>query len=168
MHELGHATGHPDRLNRDTLKNGVGDFDSVEYAREELRAEMSAMLTGARVGVGHDGSRGATYVQGWLTALEHDPQEIDKAAAEAQHMSDFLLRPDPRARTGDRAETRRAGRHILRRTESTDQLRAAGANRWTRARPCPWVPTVDPERMIINPRGIRRPDGRGDRARVTG
>ena len=92
LHELGHATGHPDRLNRDTLKNGVGDFDSVEYAREELRAEMSAMLTGARVGVGHDGSRGATYVQGWLTALEHDPQEIDKAAAEAQHMSDFLLR----------------------------------------------------------------------------
>ena len=92
MHELGHATGHPDRLDRATLKNGVGDFGSVEYAREELRAEISAMLTGVRVGVGHDGSRGATYVQGWLTALEHDPQEIDKAAAEAQHMSDYLLR----------------------------------------------------------------------------
>ena len=92
LHELGHATGHPDRLNRATLTNGVGDFGSVEYAREELRAEISAMLTGVRVGVGHDGSRGATYVQGWLTALEHDPQEIDKAAAEAQHMSDYLLR----------------------------------------------------------------------------
>ena len=92
LHELGHATGHPDRLDRATLKNGVRDFGSVEYAREELRAELSAMLTGVRVGVGHDGSRGATYVQGWLTALEHDPQEIDKAAAEAQHMSDSLLR----------------------------------------------------------------------------
>ena len=92
LHELGHATGHSDRLDRATLKNGVGDFGSVEYAREELRAEISAMLTGARVGVGHDGSRGATYVKGWLTALEHDPQEIDKAAAEAQHMSDYLLR----------------------------------------------------------------------------
>ena len=92
LHELGHATGHPNRLDRATLKNGVGDFGSVEYAREELRAEISAMLTGARVGVGHDGSRGATYVQGWLTALEHDPREIDRAAAEAQHMSDYLLR----------------------------------------------------------------------------
>ena len=92
LHELGHATGHPDRLYRATLKNGAGDFGSVEYAREELRAEISAMLTGARVGVGHDGSRGSTYVKGWLAALEHDPEEIDKAAAEAQHMSDYLLR----------------------------------------------------------------------------
>ncbi len=92
LHELGHATGHPDRLDRATLKNGAGDFGSVAYAREELRAEISAMLTGVRVGVGHDGSRGATYVTGWLTALDHDPQEIDKAAAEAQHMSDYLLR----------------------------------------------------------------------------
>ena len=87
------ATGVPRlrALDRDTLKQGAGKFGSVEYAREELRAEISAMLTGARVGVGHDGSRGATYVTGWLTALEHDPQEIDKAAAEAQHMSDYLL-----------------------------------------------------------------------------
>ena len=92
LHELGHATGHPNRLDRDTLKQGAGKFGSVEYAREELRAEISAMLTSARVGVGHDGSRGATYVTGWLTALEHDPQEIDKAAAAAQHMSDYLLR----------------------------------------------------------------------------
>ena len=93
LHELGHATGHPDRLDRNTLKQGAGNFDSVEYAREELRAEISAMLTGARVGVGHDPSRGATYVKGWLTALEHDLQEIDKAAAEAQRMSDYLMRP---------------------------------------------------------------------------
>ena len=55
LHELGHATGHPSRMDRDTLKNGVGNFGSTEYAREELRAEMSAMMTGDRVGVGHDG-----------------------------------------------------------------------------------------------------------------
>ena len=40
LHELGHATGHPARMDRDTLKNGVGNFGSVEYAREELRVEM--------------------------------------------------------------------------------------------------------------------------------
>ncbi len=79
LHELGHATGHPERMDRDTLKHVAGHFGSVEYAREELRAEMSAMMTGERVGVGHDGSRGAAYVQGWLKALEQDPKEMYKA-----------------------------------------------------------------------------------------
>ena len=37
LHELGHATGHPERMDRDTLKHGAGHFGSVEYAREELR-----------------------------------------------------------------------------------------------------------------------------------
>ena len=93
MHELGHATGHPDRLDRNTLKNGVGNFGSTEYAREELRAEMSAMMTGEQTGVGHDGSRGAAYVKGWLKALEEDPKEIYKAASDAQKMTDHLMRP---------------------------------------------------------------------------
>ena len=93
LHELGHATGHAARMDRDTLTNGVGNFGSVEYAREELRAEMSAMMTGERVGVGHDGSRGAAYVAGWIKALEDDPKEIYKAAADAQKISDYLLRP---------------------------------------------------------------------------
>ncbi len=93
LHELGHATGHPERMDRDTLKHGAGHFGSVEYAREELRAEMSAMMTGERVGVGHDGSRGAAYVQGWLKALEQDPKEMYKAAADAQKISDYLMRP---------------------------------------------------------------------------
>ena len=93
MHELGHATGHPDRMDRETLKNGVGHFGGTEYAREELRAEMSAMMTGERIGIGHDGSRGAAYVEGWLKALEEDPKEIYKAAADAQKISDYLVRP---------------------------------------------------------------------------
>ena len=32
LHELGHATGHPARMDRDTLKNGVGHFGSVAQA----------------------------------------------------------------------------------------------------------------------------------------
>ncbi len=94
MHELGHATGHPDRMNRETLQTGVEKgFGTVEYAREELRAEMSAMMTGERVGVGHDGSRGAAYVKGWLQALDDDPKDIYRAAADAQRMTDYLVRP---------------------------------------------------------------------------
>ena len=93
LHELGHATGHPSRMDRDTLQEGAGKFGSEVYAREELRAEMSAMMTGERVGVGHDGSRGAAYVEGWLKALDKDPKEIYKAAADAQKISDYLMRP---------------------------------------------------------------------------
>ena len=92
LHELGHSTGHKDRMNRETLIEGIdGGFGSPQYAREELRAEISAMMTGERVGVGHDPGRGAAYVEGWIQALEEDPREIRRAAADAQKISDFVL-----------------------------------------------------------------------------
>ena len=50
LHELGHATGHPSRLNRLTLVDHKG-FGSETYAREELRAEIAAMMTGEQLGV---------------------------------------------------------------------------------------------------------------------
>ncbi len=91
MHELGHATGHPERMDRESLKEGLDKgFGSPEYAREELRAEISAMMTGERVGVGHDPKRGAAYVENWVKVLEEDPREIHRAAGEAQRMSDYL------------------------------------------------------------------------------
>ena len=92
LHELGHSTGHPERMNRETLVEGIkSGFGSPDYAKEELRAEISAMMTGERVGVGHDPSRGAAYVEGWIAALAEDPREIRRAAADAQRISDFVL-----------------------------------------------------------------------------
>ena len=92
LHELGHSTGHKDRMNRETLIEGIdGGFGSAQYAREELRAEISAMMTGERVGVGHDPARGSAYVEGWIQALKEDPREIRRAAADAQKISDFVL-----------------------------------------------------------------------------
>ena len=92
LHECGHSTGHPDRMNRDTLKEGLDKgFGSPEYAREELRAEISAMMTGERVGVGHDPQRGAAYVENWVAVLEKDPHEIHRAARDAQKMTDYLM-----------------------------------------------------------------------------
>ena len=92
LHECGHSTGHPDRMDRDTLKEGLDKgFGSPEYAREELRAEISAMMTGERVGVGHDPQRGAAYVENWVAVLEKDPHEIHRASRDAQRMSDCLM-----------------------------------------------------------------------------
>ncbi len=121
LHELGHATGHPDRMDRDTLKDGMDQgFGSEPYAREELRAEISAMMTGDRLGTGHDPSRGAAYVKSWVEVLDKNPREIVAASAEAQRMSDYLISraqertqeqgektqgPDPK-RSGDTPEYR--------------------------------------------------------------
>ncbi len=45
LHELGHSTGHPERMNRETLVEGIKTgFGSPDYAKEELRAEISAMM----------------------------------------------------------------------------------------------------------------------------
>ena len=94
LHELGHASGHESRLNRKTLQDGIAaGFGSEAYAREELRAEISAMMTGQRVGVGHDGGRGAAYVENWLQVLKKEPREIYHAASEAQKISDYLTQP---------------------------------------------------------------------------
>ena len=75
-------------MNRASLGEGFG---SEAYAKEELRAEISAMMTGERVGVGHDPSRGAAYVESWVAVLEEDPREIRRAAADAQKISDFVI-----------------------------------------------------------------------------
>lgn len=90
LHELGHATGHPERLNRPTLGK---PFGSQDYAREELRAEISAMMTGEKIGLGHDPRHGAAYVASWVKALEDDPREIYRAASDAEKMSRYLIEP---------------------------------------------------------------------------
>ena len=55
LHELGHWTGHASRLNRATLQEGIAEGPySKQYAREELRAEISSMMTGDRLDLGHD------------------------------------------------------------------------------------------------------------------
>ena len=107
LHELGHATGHQSRLNRATLVNH-GGFGSETYAREELRAEIAAMMTGEQLGVGHEPRHGTAYVSSWIKALENDPKEIRAAAVDAQRISDWLLaRERERSLGDDKAEQER-------------------------------------------------------------
>ena len=101
LHELSHATGHKSRLDRETFHNAVkyptGGFGSPAYAREELRAEISAMMTGERIGIGHTPQNGhgngAAYVKSWIEALQNDPREIHRAAGEADRISRYLISP---------------------------------------------------------------------------
>ena len=87
LHELGHWTGHPSRLDRDLAH----PFGSAGYAREELRAELASFILGERLDIGHDPSQHVAYVGSWIKALREDHREIFRAAADAERISSFVL-----------------------------------------------------------------------------
>lgn len=90
FHEIGHASGHPTRLDRDTL-NKSGAFGSETYAREELRAEIAALMIGEALGIGYQPRETAAYCDHWVSVLQKDPSEIRRAAQDAQKITDWIL-----------------------------------------------------------------------------
>ena len=143
LHELGHSTGHPERMNRDTLTQGIGDgFGSPAYAKEELRREISAMMTGERVGVGHDPSRGAAYVEGGgrgaRRSSARDPPSRGRRA------EDLRLRPRPEPRSTGRALAGGRGRHPRSRPAARRKAGAPAAGPGTELRPQPLSPRTEP------------------------
>ncbi|KRT17728.1 conjugal transfer protein TraC [Pedobacter ginsenosidimutans] len=86
LHELGHWTGHKDRLNRD-MGNGFG---SESYAREELKAEIASMLLGQEIGIGHDPGQHYAYVESWISILENNPFEIFSASMDAERIFGYV------------------------------------------------------------------------------
>lgn len=122
LHELGHATGHKDRLDRETLQQGTTEgFGSPAYAREELRAEISSMMTGERIGIGHEPHHGAAYVKSWVAVLKDDPGEIRRAASDAQRMADYLTER-PRVREALEREQSRPEPPALAEPDRSPQL----------------------------------------------
>ncbi|MCY4509615.1 MAG: zincin-like metallopeptidase domain-containing protein [Acidobacteria bacterium] len=113
IHEVGHWTGHPSRLDRPTLAAGIGQgLGSREYAREELRAELHSYLTGARLGIGHDPERHARFGAEWAQALRADPREVYRAAHSAERISRYVtarrpeMKPSRPESSGGRVEER--------------------------------------------------------------
>ena len=86
LHELGHASGAPHRLNRDLS----GSFGSKKYAFEELVAEMNAAFCCASLGIVPT-VRHSDYVGSWLEVLREDNRAIVRAASQASKAADFLL-----------------------------------------------------------------------------
>ena len=63
LHEMGHSTGHPTRLNRDLAH----PFGSEEYGKEELTAEFAAALAGMFFGIAeHIRTENAAYLKSWI------------------------------------------------------------------------------------------------------
>jgi antirestriction protein ArdC len=102
LHECAHASGHPNRLNRDLS----GTFGTKKYAFEELIAEISSAYLCASLGI-LPTVRHADYIGSWLEVLREDDHAIVRAASQASKVADFLLSFAP----SGTAETSAAGQH---------------------------------------------------------
>lgn len=92
FHELGHSTGHKDRLNR----KGIADitfFGDHEYSKEELVAEITAAMLVAQAGLSAERAfkNSIAYLQSWLRALKDDPKMIVWAAGKAEAAARYIL-----------------------------------------------------------------------------
>lgn len=87
-HEIAHSTMHTDRLNRE-----VNILNKTDYAKEELRAELTSMFIAQDWGLKFDTSHyesHAAYLQSWAKILQNDPNELYRAATAAQQMADYI------------------------------------------------------------------------------
>lgn len=88
-HEIAHSTGSEERLNR-KIENSFGTPD---YAREELRAEMASMFLHQEYGIEFDQSHyknHSAYMQSWAEALQKNPNELYRAAADADQIAMYM------------------------------------------------------------------------------
>jgi antirestriction protein ArdC len=117
FHELGHATGHPSRLNRFAEEDNRGTFGSPAYAREELVAEMTAAMVCGVVGIapvkveaisptGEEQllESSAAYLRHWMDVLKADSRAVVIAAARAQKAADYILGRQRREEANERDE----------------------------------------------------------------
>lgn len=95
FHELGHATGHANRLGRKSILE-PSYFGSHEYSKEELVAECCSAFVSGHCGIEQKTlENSAAYIQGWLKALKNDKTLLVQAAAQGQKASDFILNVKP-------------------------------------------------------------------------
>ena len=100
LHEVGHASGHPTRLDRDLAH----PFGSVGYAKEELRAEIASLMVGDQLGIGHDPGQHAAYLKSWVQVLKEDPKEILRASRDADKISELCAGPGEGSHAGQHRE----------------------------------------------------------------
>ncbi len=85
-HEQVHSTGHASRLKRDL----GGAFGKPRYAREELVAELGAVLLGDRLEIGSELQSHAAYLEHWISLLQAEPQVLFQVLGEARQAVELL------------------------------------------------------------------------------
>lgn len=88
LHEMSHASGSENRLNR--LKPGAS-FGSADYSREELVAELTAALVSSQYGMEkHIKTDSAAYLKNWLDSLHQSPDFIKTTLMDVKRSSSFI------------------------------------------------------------------------------
>ena len=91
-HEVIHSTGHSYRLARD-LSGGMGEGGdgSRAYAREELVAELGAVLLGDRLEIGSAMANHAAYLGHWVELLQESPRVLLQVLSDARKAADLVV-----------------------------------------------------------------------------
>lgn len=85
FHEMGHSTGMPNRLNRDSFKDY--DFSAgsnkIIYSMEELVAEFTSAFVLGELNVEEDVKKrvlenSSAYITGWFSYLKNDDSRVSK------------------------------------------------------------------------------------------
>lgn len=103
LHEMAHSTGHPSRLNRESIakyiKNTsnpiVEDHSKIDnYPIEELVAEISSVMMCNDLGIDINDQmmkNHAAYLNSWISELKNDSNALFKAMSAADTASDRIL-----------------------------------------------------------------------------
>lgn len=87
-HELGHATGHPSRLNRDFGTK----YSSEAYCFEEVVAELVSCFMAAHLGLAsHPRIDHAHYIAHFVSLMRKDNRAIFAAASKASEATNYLM-----------------------------------------------------------------------------
>jgi len=87
IHELSHASGARQRLNRELNTR----FGSAAYAAEEVLVECASSLVCSTLGLAVDYANNASYIDTWVGVMRADKRAIFRIATEAQRVADYIL-----------------------------------------------------------------------------
>ena len=101
VHEVIHSTGHSSRLARDFSGGmGEGGDSGRTYAREELVAELGAVLLGDRLEIGSAMANHAAYLGHWVELLKESPRVLLQVLSDARKAADLVCPEAPAADGG--------------------------------------------------------------------
>lgn len=93
-HECIHSTKKASRLDRSF---GASMFGNDAYAREELVAELGALILTRSLNVGSRIENHASYLKSWLSGIKEDNSYLFKSLAHANRAANYILEPKEKA-----------------------------------------------------------------------
>ena len=133
LHELAHATGAPDRLNR---KQG-NYFGTPEYAYEELVAEISSCFMASELSIDQENvnlDNHKAYVQSWISCIQEKPENLIKAIKDATECADYMsykaeLIPEEeylKTRDSARTENLQVEKNVVTKNQIVEDIKRSG------------------------------------------